>query len=52
MDTPDRWVLTDYYNADNARRIGFEGRAQMGGFGATVLLKKYPNGIIDSKPLR
>eukprot|EP00039_Didymoeca_costata_P022326 m.346519 g.346519 ORF g.346519 m.346519 type:complete len:773 (+) comp29453_c0_seq1:52-2370(+) len=38
--TPDRYSLTDYYNAVNARRILFEGRAQMGGFGATLMLHK------------
>lgn len=44
--TVDRWALSDYFNADTGRRIGFEGRAQMGGFGATVLLRKYPKGLL------
>eukprot|EP01079_Euglenida_sp_SAG-EU17-18_P006828 gene6828-1221_t len=44
--TPDRWALTDYADADTGRRIGFEGRAQMGGFGATLALKKWPGGMI------
>merc|ERR1712196_159611 len=42
--TPDRWALTDFYNAVNARRFGFEGRAQLGGFAASLILSKYPNG--------
>jgi hypothetical protein len=37
-ETPDRWALTDYYNAVNGSRIRFEGRAQMGGFGASLVL--------------
>ena len=45
-DTPDRWALTDYYNAKTAARLGFEGRAQMGGFGATIILKMYPKGLV------
>ena len=44
--TVDRWALSDYFNAVSGRRIGFEGRAQMGGFGATVLLRKYPRGLV------
>eukprot|EP00463_Aulacantha_scolymantha_P003250 TRINITY_DN406_c0_g1_i1.p1 TRINITY_DN406_c0_g1~~TRINITY_DN406_c0_g1_i1.p1 ORF type:complete len:316 (+),score=64.50 TRINITY_DN406_c0_g1_i1:1295-2242(+) len=35
-ETPDRWSLTDYYNVLNGRRMAFQGRAQMGGFGATL----------------
>ena len=27
IETPDRWALTDYYNALSSRRVGFEGRA-------------------------
>ena len=44
--TPDRWALTDWYNAVSAQRLGFEGRAQMGGFGATLVLQKYPHGLM------
>lgn len=44
--TPDRWALTDYANAVTGARVGFEGRAQMGGFGATVLLKMFPKGLL------
>ena len=39
-------ALTDFYNAVDAKRIGFEGRAQMGGFGASLVLQKYPNGLL------
>jgi hypothetical protein len=46
QDTPDRWALTDYYNAADGRRLGFEGRAQMGGFGASLAIKKYPRGLL------
>ena len=46
QETPDRWSLTDYYNAVDAKRLGFEGRAQMGGFGASLALAKYPHGLL------
>jgi hypothetical protein len=46
--TPDRWALSDWYNADSGRRIGFEGRAQMGAFGASLLLQKYPRGLLHA----
>ena len=49
-DTPDRYALTDYYNAKTARRIGFEGRAQMGGFGATMVLHERPRGLAPPPP--
>ena len=45
-ETTDRWALTDYYNAQTGRHIGFEGRAQMGGFAASIIKKKYPRGLI------
>ena len=45
-ETPDRWALSDYYNAVDGRRIGFEGRAQMGGFAASVFLKQHPKGLL------
>ena len=45
-ETPDRWALTDFYNAINGSRHRFEGRAQMGGFGATLVLQKYPHGLM------
>lgn len=45
LETPDRMSFTDYYNALTGARLGFEGRAQMGGFGATLVLDKWPNGI-------
>ena len=38
--------MSDYFNALDARRVGFEGRAQMGGFGASVLLRLYPRGLL------
>lgn len=44
----DRWALTDYYNAVSGKRIGFEGRAQMGGFAATMILQKYPDGLMHA----
>ena len=46
QETPDRWALTDWANAVDGTRIGFEGRAQMGGFGATMVLAKYPRGLL------
>ena len=46
QQTPDRWALSDWYNAHDGRRIGFEGRAQMGGFGASLLLQKFPRGLV------
>jgi len=49
-ETPDRFSLTDFYNTLNGKRIAFEGRAQMGGFGATLFLSKHPNGLIASFP--
>ena len=48
QQTPDRWALADWYNARDGRRIGFEGRAQMGGFGASLLLRKFPRGLIHA----
>jgi len=47
-ETPDRWALTDLVNAVNGSRIKFEGRAQMGAFGASLLLRKYPKGLLHS----
>jgi hypothetical protein len=44
QETPDRWSLTDYYNAVNGSRIRFEGRAQMGGFGASLVLAAHSRG--------
>ena len=49
-ETPDRWALTDYFNAQDGRRVGFEGRAQMGGFAATALLKRFPRGLLHARP--
>ena len=43
-ETPDRWALTDYANAANGSRIRFEGRAQMGGFGASLVLAQARTG--------
>ena len=45
-ETPDRWALSDYFNAASGRRIGFEGRAQMGGFGGSLALRRYPDGLL------
>ena len=45
-ETPDRWALSDYFNAVDGRRIGFEGQAHMGGYRASVLLKQYPKGLL------
>ena len=50
--TPDRWALTDLYNAVDATRLGFEGRAQMGGFGATMVLSRYPRGLLAEHAAR
>ncbi len=51
-DTPDRWALTDLYDATNASRIKFEGRAQMGGFGATLVRRAWPRGLLTTPLLR
>ena len=45
-ETPDRWALSDFFNAVTGHRLGFEGRAQMGGFGASAILKMYPKGLL------
>ncbi len=43
--TPQRWAFSDFVNVVDGTRVGFEGRAQMGGFGATMLLHERPQGI-------